>query len=94
MFSRIIKIKGKTNFDQLTKAEVALMIEAFLNGGNKSFDKLALNEFLHEKISCPALLDIQIELQKNTFIKNTDGGWPTINEIFLNEMIRKLSEFR
>lgn len=85
-FSKIIKIPGKDNFDQLTRPEVALMIEAFLDDGNESFDRLAFNDFLHAELENDNLKGLQADLKQNAFLPTKDDEWPAINYSYLREL--------
>ena len=42
---KIIKIKGKNSFEQLSEAELGMMIDAFLDNDESKFDVFAIYEF-------------------------------------------------
>lgn len=88
--SRLIKIPGKNRFNQLTCKEIAFMIDAFLNGNNDYFDKLAFNDFLHAKLKNESLQQIQGDLIKNAFLKSEGNDWPKINEEYLIKYMKEL----
>jgi hypothetical protein len=89
-FSKIIKIPGKSNFDELSIHEVGLLIDSFFCDGNEEFDALAFNEFLHAKLRNERLKRIQRDLNENAFIDSDDDEWPKINENYLRQLARTL----
>lgn len=92
--SDLIKISGKSDFDQLTKTEIGLMIEAFLGDGNEFFDQLAFNEFLHAKLKNKDLRQIQDDLNRNSFLPAEGDEWPPINFAYLKSLASSLLELK
>lgn len=91
-FSKLIKIPGKSDFNDLTGAEVAAMIDAFLDGTNDQFDELAFNDFLHTRLKNDELLWLQRELNKNAFIPRAGETMPEINVQYLRTLSKRLKE--
>ena len=91
-FTKLIKIEGKSDFNELTPVEVSLMIDAFLGDGNQYFDPLAFNDFLHAKLSNENLKPIQRNLNDNAFVQKSGNKWPDINTAFLLELSKKLKQ--
>ncbi len=89
-FTRIIKIPGKSTFDELDAREFAVLIESFLSGGNASFDEIALNEFLHAKVKQPLACALQARLVANAFLPSQHDEWPTINVSYLTNLVSEL----
>jgi len=91
MFEKIIKIKGKNSFDQLSLSEVADMIDSFLLDGSSSFDKSALSEFLIADISDPELIRIREKIQSHGFASaKKDYEWPSVDREYLFSLSEKL----
>jgi hypothetical protein len=89
-FTKIIKIEGKSRFDQLTKREVGVLIDSFLEGGNEYFDKIAFNEFLHADLGSSDLVNIQEALNRNTFVPSKLRRSPDINMEYLISLSKML----
>ena len=89
-FSKLIKIPGKTSFDQLTKPEVGLMIEAFLQEGNEYFDPLAFNDFLHASLLNEQLKQLQEELNRCAFLPSGGDDWPRVDYDYLKRLVEDL----
>jgi len=89
-FSKLIKIPGKSSFDQLEQDEIALMIEAFLEDGNESFDPLAFNDFLHADLQSEKLREIQRDLNANAFLDSSGDDWPRVNRPYLEGLVARL----
>ncbi|WP_395645178.1 hypothetical protein [Terricaulis sp.] len=90
MFTRIIKIAGKSRFDQLTPEEFGVMIDAFLDGGNEAFDGTALSEFIGTPSREPRLRALQIEIVDNMLLPSEAEGIPPVNEPWLRALSRLL----
>jgi hypothetical protein len=89
-FAELIKLSGKKNFDQLTRPEVGLMIEAFLEGDDEFFDPLAFNDFLHARLQNDDLKKLQEELNKNAFLPARRDEWPLVNREYLKGLVKEL----
>ena len=66
------------------------MVDAFFDGGNSSFDKLALNEFLDAELKNEYLRKIQSDIQENIYIPNKEQKWPDVNESYLRSLSDQL----
>ncbi|WP_203291117.1 hypothetical protein [Maricaulis parjimensis] len=89
-FSKIIKIEGVWNFDDLDTQQIGVMIDAYLTGENDSFDDFAMGEFMHAKLTKPDLLEIQAGLNEKAFIEHPDHPWLKSNHEFLEALRDRL----
>lgn len=89
-FTPLIKIEGKSSFDELGPEEFGELIDSFLCGGNESFDKIAFNEFLHWKVTSPLALHLQKVLSEHSFLPPKDMEYPPINEPYLRQLSSQL----
>ena len=89
--SKIIKIEGISDFDQLKPHHIPAMINAFLDGGNDQFDEIALSEFLNWKLTDSRLLKIRDELKKNAFTAASGEGWSEPNIPYLESVKDRLA---
>lgn len=89
-FKELIRIPGKSNYDQLTKAEVAMMIDAFLGDGNEFFDPLAFNDFLHVELKNDDLKQIQEDINSKAFWPAKGDEWPAVNRNYLLQIMSEL----
>lgn len=89
-FKELIKIPGKTSYDQLTNPEVAMMIDAFLTEGNEFFDPLAFNDFLHTQLKNSDLKQLQEDMSSKAFGPTEGNEWPPINRHYLEQLIHEL----
>lgn len=83
----IIKIPGKTSFDQLSLKEIGLMIDADSSispNGNEFFSSSALDEFLHNAaLQRPELKAIQTRILDNVYLDVDGKKTKKINTDFL-----------
>ena len=91
MTTKLIKIPGKSWFDELTIAEVGLMIDAFLVGGNDLFDGTALTDFIHADVNVDWMKSLQAELREKAFLDKAKG-WPEIDRNYLEQKATELKE--
>jgi len=89
-FAELIRIPGKSSYDQLTKSEVAMMIDAFLGEGNEFFDPLAFNDFLHAELKNDDLKQLQEELNSKAFGPTEGNEWPPVNRDYLVQLMSEL----
>jgi hypothetical protein len=89
-FHKLIKISGKSKFDQLTWPEFGELIDSFFDGGNASFDAIAFNEFLHWNVKDSEITRLQRELNEHAFVKRAYGAWPDVNEGWLRALSAQL----
>jgi hypothetical protein len=94
MFKKIIRIPGKS-FRDLSKEEVALMIEAdssLTKGGNEYFSDCALDVFLHgtNLDGMAELQKIQSEILENIYLNIPGERHKKINTEFLMQYAEKL----
>ncbi len=92
MFEKIIKIRGKRTFSDLSHLEVVYMIEADSSispSGNKYFSSCALDEFLHCSVLTdrPDLEKIKSDILKSIYIDSEGAKEKIINTIFLKNIV-------
>ena len=89
----VIKMPGKT-FEDLSMAEVALMIEADSSispDGNEYFSSCALDEFLHNiEPKRQDLKDLQTKILNNIYVDIEDSEEKKINTTFLLALASEL----
>ena len=94
MFEKIIKIPGKS-FRDLSKEEVALMIEAdssLTKDGNEYFASCALDEFLHSSNleKNEELQKIKTEILQQIYLDIPGNKHKRINTEFLKQYAKDL----
>jgi hypothetical protein len=92
---KIIKIPGKSSFEDLTIQEVGLMIEAdpsiCENDGNDYFSSVALDEFLHfRNLKRPDLVKIRDRILQEIYIDIPGSKNKEINTDFLVKIAQEL----
>mgnify|MGYP000878662199 CR=1 FL=1 len=87
---KIIKIPGKSEFDQLTWEEFGLMIDAFLDGENDAFVSEALSEFTAWGVRNPVLRDLRRHIIDNMLLPADGDAIPPVNEKWLRALSAKL----
>lgn len=90
-FYRLIKISGKSSFEELSLPEVGLMIAAdssISENGNESFSSRALDEFLHSAdLKRQDLIEVRDRILREIYC---DGNPKRINTKFLRKISREL----
>ena len=90
----IIKVQGKSKFDELSLSEVGLMIDAdssISKDGNEFFASCAFDEFLHgATIDREDLLEIREHILNNIYLDQDGSSEKQINVEFLKTFSRDL----
>jgi hypothetical protein len=90
----LVKIPGKSSFEDITTREVGLMIEAdssISENGNEYFSSRALDEFLHgSTLKRPDLINIREQILKDIYIDVPESKTKNINTEFLKLFARDL----
>ena len=93
---KLIKIPGKTSFEDITLQELGLMIEAdssICENGNDYFSSRALDEFLHgTTLKRPDLIKIREYILKDIYINLPESKNKKINVDFLKKTAQELKE--
>ncbi len=88
--AKIIKLAGKSSWDELTWHEFALMIDAHLGGPNAAFEDDALSEFLCMPVRMPQIEALQIDLRQNAYLPTDHGVVPDVNVEYLRALSARL----